>query len=649
MRSPKVYPHAVRRSPHRGWLGTLLGAGAMFLLLQTDLAAQENLPPVVVSASRIPATAADTLASTTVISRVDIEAKQPASVTELLRSVPGLHIDQNGGRGGVASVYTRGADPNFTLVLIDGIPMNDPQNSRGGSFNLSDLDLAGIERIEIVRGPVASVYGSAAMGGVINIITRRGAGEPQGSVELTGGRFGTGRTALVTSGATGKFDYALAAAYMSDGEPVEGSAFRNGSFNGKVSVAPSERALLQMVSHFADSHGENFPDDSGGEKYAVRRQTDRHHEQQSTVGVTFSHRPLEWLNYDLKSSFFNGVDELKSPGVAPGVRDPFGIPPNSSKGSFQRGILVGSATASVLDNLSVNLGFEEQIEHGSNRSELDFGFFTLGGKFKLTRYTASPFFEARANWPFGLTLQAGLRADFPDQFSSQVSPRVGAAYRIDATGTTLKTNWGEGFHLPSFFALGNPIVGNADLKPETSKNFDIGVTQGFWRNRVEVGATYFENRFHNLIDFDSGPPPQLVNRSNVTARGVEAELQIKPIDSLSVRSQFTYTHTDIKNSSEELRRRPKWRAGMDARWQARPDLSFNLGVFYVGSVLDSSIPTGDRNLSPYTRVDLASEWSVTPKLKLSVGIDNLFDHKYEEAIGFPAAAIRPRISLRYAF
>jgi vitamin B12 transporter len=651
MRSPidQRLSHAVNRPRLRGLLVALTGAFLIILKPVGELSAQDNLPPVIVSASRIPSPPSETVTSTTVISKEQIDAKQPVSFTELLRSIPGVHIDQNGGRGGVASIYTRGADPNFTLLLVDGIQMNDPLNSRGGSFNLSDIDVAGIERIEIVRGPLASVYGSAAIGGVINIITRRGRSEPQSSVELSGGRFGYGRTALALSGATGIFDYAFSTAYLSDGEPVQGSAFRNGSFNGKFSLAPSDHALLQMVSHFADSHSDTFPDDSGGEKYAVRRQTDGRHEQQSTVGLNFFHRPLAWLNYDLKSSFYNSVDDVKSPGVAPGARDPFGIPPNRSNGTFQRGTFTGSTTLSVLDHLSVNLGFEEQIEHGSNTSELDFGFFTLGGKFKLTRYTSSPFFEARASWPFGLTLQGGVRADFPDKFSANVSPSVGAAYKIAATETTLKANWGQGFHLPSFFALGNPIVGNPNLKPETSKSFDIGASQSLWDKHIEVGATYFDNRYRNMIDFDAGPPPQLVNRSNVTARGVEAELQIKPFDSFSVNSQLTYTHTDIKGTAEELRRRPKWRAGMDARWKPRSDLSLNLAVFHVGTVLDSSIPTGERNLSPYTRVDLSSVWAVTPKMQLSVAVDNLFNRKYQEAVGFAAAAIRPRVSLRYTF
>jgi iron complex outermembrane receptor protein/vitamin B12 transporter len=249
----------------------------------------------------------------------------------------------------------------------------------------------------------------------------------------------------------------------------------------------------------------------------------------------------------------------------------------------------------------------------------------------------------------GLTLQGGLRSDFATGFAPNYSPRVGAAYTFAATGTTVKANWGEGFHLPSFFALGNPIVGNPNLKPETSKNLDAGVTQTLWDQRIVVGATFFENRFRNLIDFDAGPPPRLVNRSNVTARGVEANFGIKPIDALSLNSQLTYTNTTVAHTGEELRRRPKWRAGFNALWKPTAELDVNLAAFYVGTLLDSSIPTGDQHLDPYTRVDLAITWRATSNIQMSFAIDNLFNAKYEEAVGFPAAAIRPHAALRYTF
>ena len=143
------------------------------------------IAPVVVTASRIPGTLADTTASVTIISQSDIAARSPASVTELLRQVPGMHVDQPGGRGSTSSVYIRGSDPNYTLVLMDGIVVNDPTNNRGGSFDFSTLDIEHIERIEIVRGPLSAVYGSNALGGVINIITREG--EPVRASSLTAG------------------------------------------------------------------------------------------------------------------------------------------------------------------------------------------------------------------------------------------------------------------------------------------------------------------------------------------------------------------------------------------------------------------------------------------------------------------------------
>ncbi len=163
------------------------------------------------------------------IQRAGIEARQADNVTDLLRQVPGLHIDQPGARGGVSSVYLRGSDPSLTMVLIDGIRVNDLTNNRGGSFDFSTLNTDHIERIEIVPGPLSAVYGSDALSGVINIITRRGHAESSRQIELVGGRFDYIRTRLQAQGQVGDLDYALSTVYLDNGEPIEGSDFRNGS------------------------------------------------------------------------------------------------------------------------------------------------------------------------------------------------------------------------------------------------------------------------------------------------------------------------------------------------------------------------------------------------------------------------------------
>jgi vitamin B12 transporter len=166
-----------------GWATNTLSQG------QAPIEKALELEPVVVTATVAPTPLGRTTAPVTVISREQIAAQQATSVTELLRQVPGVHINQSGARGGVSSVYVRGSDPNFTVVLIDGIKVNDPTNSRGGSFDFSTLSTDNIARIEIVRGPLSAVYGSDALGGVINIITRRGEGVPNGSAEVSAGRF----------------------------------------------------------------------------------------------------------------------------------------------------------------------------------------------------------------------------------------------------------------------------------------------------------------------------------------------------------------------------------------------------------------------------------------------------------------------------
>jgi vitamin B12 transporter len=201
---------------------------------------------VIVTATVAPTPLDRTTAPVTVISREQIAAQQATSVTELLRQVPGVHIDQAGARGGISSVYVRGSDPNFTVVLIDGVKVNDPTNSRGGSFDFSTLSTDNIERIEIVRGPLSAVYGSDALGGVINIITRRGTGVPNGSVEVSAGRFDAYRTLLQANGTLGVLDYAVSGSYLDNGRPVEGNRFLGATLQTNLGVHLTDAIELRV-------------------------------------------------------------------------------------------------------------------------------------------------------------------------------------------------------------------------------------------------------------------------------------------------------------------------------------------------------------------------------------------------------------------
>jgi len=164
-----------------------------------------------------------------------------------------------------------------------------------------------------------------------------------------------------------------------------------------------------------------------------------------------------------------------------------------------------------------------------------------------------------------------------------------------------------------------------------------------------MSASYFSNTFKNAVDLQEGPPPLLVNRSKIIGEGIETDISIQAGPSLHLSSHLTYVNMDIKETDEELRNRPRWRGGFTVRWRPLSSLGVNVETLYVSRSLDSSIPTGDRDLNAYTRVNLAMTWTVSPKWQYFLAVDNLFDADYEEAIGFPAPGISPRIGLQASF
>lgn len=619
-----------------------------------------QLDPVVVTATVAPTPLRHATANVTVISRQQIEAQRVTSVTDLLRQVPGLHIDQAGARGSVSSVYMRGGDPNFTVVLIDGVKVNDPTNSRGGSFDFSTLNTENIERIEIVRAPLSAVYGSDAMSGVINIITRRGQAKASRQVEVVGGRYDYLRMAAAAQGMLGTMDYAASVAYLDNGEPVEQSGFENVSLYTNMGAPLTDNMELRWVLRYADSDSEAFPDFSGGPDLAVIREVEERDIRELTLGFNLTHEPFSWWLYHFQFGLYNRDEDVISPGVAPGEGNPFSfIPPSNTDATFRRYDLNLRNVFPVVQGVQLAVGAQLQIEDGTSKGSQDlsaFGFGVVSTDFELTRNIWAPFFELQLTLVPGLVVLGGVRVDLPEGFDAEVSPRFGAAYTIAATNTTLHINWGEGFKLPSFFALGfPPPVGNPNLTPETSWSVDAGVTQSFWGKRVRVSATYFYNKFDDLIDFDT-TTFQLVNRDEVSTAGVEMSLTVQPWPIFDVTAHLTYLETDIKGTDAELRNRPQWRGGFAIRWRPQPAFDLTLRGLVVGDTLDASNasmsasnPTGEQMLDAYARFDFAATWSLNTTWQLILAVDNLFDADYEEAIGFPAPGIRPRGGVRARF
>ena len=607
-------------------------------------------PEIIVTGSRVATTPDDIAANVTVLEREDFDVEKPVKLADVLQRVAGVSVDQVGGRGGTGSIYVRGADPNYTLVLVDGVRVNDPTNARGGSFDLSALDMADVERVEIARGPYSAVYGGDALAGVINIVTRHApATKSYASIDAMGGAYDMSEIALNAGGPSAAGNWNMGFSSSNEGELVRGNDFESQRVSGSFDTEFGASTTLSVSGRYSKTQREGFPDDSGGYEFAEIRDVEKREADESVFGVGLTHR-VGAASFALTLGYFDRDDNIDSPGVAPGVRDPFGIPPSIVDTSLKRFTATLTGTQKFSDFVTLAYGAEWQREEGESDGSLDFGGgFVLPTSFALTRTSWAPFAEVRLDSSFGLSTQVGVRVDNPEDYSSVTSPRVRVAYEFADTGFTVAGAWGKAFKLPSLYALGHPLVGNPNLVPERGESHELELSQALLGGKARWSATYFDGEFRNAIDFDSGPPPMLVNRNRVDTSGFELAGELGVGEQWLLNASVTNAKSRIASTGGELRNRPEWRAGLGAHWAPTTALKFSASATYVGEAFDSSIATGDVNLPAYTRVDVSGVWQVSPRLETYLAVDNLTDQQYEQFVGFEVRGIAPRLGVKFSF
>jgi vitamin B12 transporter len=632
----------------------ILFAAAAMLLAAVRAGAQQpesqsvtkTTPPVEISAYRLPVLATETAQGVTVITEEEIDARKPSSVMDLLQLVPGVQVDQVGRPGGVANIYIRGSDTEQVLVLVDGVRMNDPMFSRGGSYDLSNINPANIERIEVLRGGGSAIYGADAMGGVINIVTRRGADKPV-EATITGGAGGDGYNTLGArlAGSTEQVSASLSLSHLEDGNGSTSGDLNLNTLAASLAVRPSARSELQFYLNSVDRHSSSFPDQSGGVELAVLRTLEQRQVDQSTIGANLSVTPWDPVTFKFQLSHYNSNEDLQSPGVAPSAFNAFGIPAQQSKTDFNRDAFLVSAGLRLPLKSELVLGYEHLNESGNSTGFLDLGFMLLPTPFSLDREINSFFASLKSTPVSDLVLLLEVRSDDVSDQGSQVSPGVGVRYTF-ATQTTLKGRYAEGFRPPSFFALGDPTVGNPQLVPETSKGGEIGVEQVLLDNKLSAGVTAFRTHYKNLIDFDPTVPGplgfgQLVNRSSVDTKGVEVQAAVRPFARLAVTASYTYLDTSIENSSQHLLHRPRDTVALGINYALNDAWRFVWNTVYASGSYDFAIPTGEVKLDSWTRTDVALSYT-WKAITTTFAIDNLFNSDYQQYVGFTSPGIRGR-------
>jgi vitamin B12 transporter len=588
---------------------------------------------IVVSATLIETPINEIGSSVTVVTAKEIERDQKRTLPDVLRTVPGLNIVQTGGPGGKTSVFMRGSNSNHTKVLIDGIDANDP--SQDGVFDFGQVLTSDIEQVEVLRGPQSSLYGSDAIGGVVNIVTKTGEGPAQFTGRLEGGSFGTFNQSGSVRGSVSRFRYSFNVAHvLVDDTPVTpldllppgrkriNDSYENITLSTKLGADLTDIFSIDFVGRYTDSTlfftGEDF---SFFPSVPASAQSEQNARQLFTRGDA----RLALFGGAFKNRFGVGYTNYHTTIQAPDTG--FGLPPENInhgdrlKLDWQGNIELGK------DHVLI-LGVEDQTDR------------LLDSPISAENGNTAGFAELQSEFVENLFVAASGRYDDNERFGGKPTWRIAPAYLIPKTGTKLKASYGSGFKAPSLTQLfvsfpAFNFFANPNLEPEESEGYDIGFEQALAGERVRFGATYFHNDITNLINANASFT-SLENVGQATTEGVETFVSVAVTDRFKVRGDYTYTDAIDDTTGLELLRRPKHKASLNLIWLPTDRLTISATALYVGSQVDGNRSFSIQRLDtdPYYVVNLAADYDLGRGVTLFARIDNLFDKRYENPTGF---------------
>ena len=587
---------------------------------------EAELLPVVVTATRIPTPQAQVASSVTVVTAADIAARQIRTVPDLLKEVPGLNVVQSGGPGGQTSVFIRGTNSNHTKVLIDGIDVSDP-SIPNASFDFGHLLAADIDKVEVLRGPQSGLYGSDAIGGVINVITKSGSGLAQGSADLEAGSFDTFNQVGTLSGSLDRYHYAATIDhfhsgatpvtpldYLPPGQRRIDDSDDNLSASTKLGFDVTERLDLGLAARYTDSHL-HFT----GDNFATFPSTPDTAQSESKTRQFYSRATAHLVSVGglLEQTVGAAYNSTKSSDVSPDA------PPTDNVGARVKFDWQGIVALAPDEKMVV--GAEHQRDSItvpiSAGSSINSGYAELQSSFLDRLYDT-----------------LAVRYDDNDRFGSKVTYRFAPAYLIKETGTKLKGSIGSGFKAPTLSEMFQnfPDFGffaNPHLRPESNVGWDAGFEQAVATDGVLLGVTYFHNTIKNLIDTNA---TSYLNIGHAVTDGIESFVAYRPFATLSVRFDYTYTRATDEITQLQLLRRPKNKESVITSWQPTDRLALNATMLSVGSWVDvnrdGSIP---RLRAPgYTTLNWAGSYAITVHWALSARIDNVFNRHYQNPDAF---------------
>lgn len=626
------------------------------------LAEQAALPPEILITSGVePLPTKEVANSYTIITAADIQRFQYRTIVEALNSAPGVHMVQQGGAGSLAYAFTRGGNSNQTLVLLNGQPVSDP-SSPSNAFNFAFISLENVDRIEIVRGPQSALYGSQAIGGVINIITKQGTTKPSNTLTIEGGTRGSLNTSITSAGSVGSTNYFAALSRQSTngnditpsryrlGTPEEKDGNENISGSLQINSALNELVKASAFAQFGDTR--NASDTSFG-------------------GIGAGAKTIQvFLSGALEGRFADGFWTPKL---------------STSYTKYHRNDVDYPDTYSVDDSQSNNRGERVTVNADNTFRFADWNMITLGAEYAHEEFISNGYLYipdpvwgdylsiANSSATTSSTAVYGSehidfderffatvsgRYDMPKDFGNQFTYSIAPGYYIPATGTRFTASYGTAFKVPALFerygftaTTYGDYHGNPHLRPETSRGWEAGVDQSLFDETAKVGLTYFRSRIEDAITQDSFFTTS-INNPTFNSSGIESYIEVDPLSNVSARLDYTYTLLDKGNATKPILRRPRHMVNGTLGWQIDERTDLGLNFQWVASYYDvynSPIVYGIFKANPYAVVNISGSYQLTDSVKLTARINNLLNRQYEPADGFQAQGIEAFAGIAYTF
>jgi len=591
-------------------------------------------------------------ASVTVLTQAAIEASQAISVTELLAQTPGVSFTRNGGPGTATSLNIRGAETQHTVVLIDGVKLNDPSSTQGG-FNSGNLLVGDIARIEVLRGAQSTLWGSQAVGGVVNIVTAEPTVPFASSIEAEGGARKTGYLRAGVGGASDKITWRLAGGYYTtDGFSAyklgkEKDGYQNTGLSGRVRVALAENVSAEVRSVYSkgktDFDGFNVDSPEFG----------RTEELVVYTGLNFALLDGRWNNR-LGYAHTDTDRENINP-ARPTVPLTFDAVGKNKRFEYQ-------GVFAISDTWTATFGAETERARMRTRSP---SVSKPNPAFSTGRVGVDSLYGQLQVEPVkGLTLTGGLRYEDHDAYGSHTLGQVAAAWALNEGDTVLRASFGQGFRAPGLYELYSEY-GNSTLSPEKFDSWDAGVEQRFFGGKARASATWFRREADNEIRFfscASGSTTALCNPNGAfrfgyydnvqktKTQGVELIGEVKPVAALTITGNYTYTDAESDSGAskgKQLTRRPKNMGNLLAAYRWPVGLTTTVAVRYVGKTYNNDANT--QVVKGYTLVDLRAAYPINETLEVFGRVENAFDKDYQTILNYGTPGRGAFVGLRARF